>query len=94
MSVTRASFLVRFAEFTNADDALVDAVIAEAAARTPERTWGAKADAGVMYLAAHLLACSPYAAQLKLTAKDGTTWYGRERTRLEGIVGSGFRVTG
>ncbi len=94
MTVTRASFLARYAEFANAEDALVDVLLEEATQRTPERIWGRHTDAGIRYLAAHLMACSPFAAELKLVARDGSSTYSRERTSLEGIVGSGFRVTG
>jgi hypothetical protein len=93
VTVTRAQLLVEFPEFTNTDDGILDARLAEAYRRTPAEVWGDLRDDGVKYLAAHLLAQSPYARELKLMDKDGQTRYGIERKRLESIVATGFRVT-
>lgn len=93
MTISYADFLVEFAEFSNTAEALVQAKLDEAYRRTPARVWGDLEDDGAKYLAAHLLACSPFAAELKLVGKDRSTIYGDERHRLERIVSSGFRVT-
>jgi hypothetical protein len=94
VTVTVASLVSEFPEFARATVAMIQAKIDEAELRTPERIWGAKVDLGVKYLAAHLLAMSPFGRELKLANDDGRTIYGDERTRLERIVSSGFRVTG
>ncbi len=93
MSVTIASFKVRFPEFANTDPALVQAVIDEAAAETPARTWRHKADQGVLQLAAHKLAISPSGQDARLST-DGRSTYLQERERLERqIAYRGPRVT-
>lgn len=91
--LTRAEFLAEFPEFARGATATVDARLAEAYRRSPERVWGDLRDDGAKYLAAHLLAQSPFSAELKLVQADGSTRYGQERARLELIVSSGFRVT-
>ena len=93
MTDAYADFIAEFAEFDGASQTLVVTMIAEAHRRTPATIWGDLEDDGAKYLAAHLLACSPFAAELKLVAKDRSTIYGDERLRLERIVSSGFRVT-
>lgn len=94
MTLSRAEFLARFPEFSGGDTDLIDARMAEAYRRTPEAIWGDLRDDGASYLAAHLLALSPFAQELKLVGTDRRTLYGDERKALEGIVASGFRVTG
>ena len=94
MTISRADFLVEFAEFTGAENALVDAKLAAALLRTPESIWDDLQDEGIKYLAAHMLALSPFARELKLVQDDGQTIYGKQRAELESIVSSGFRVTG
>lgn len=94
MTLSRVEFLERFPEFSGADTVLVDARLAEAYRRTPEAIWGELRDDGASYLAAHLLALSPFAQELKLVSADRRTLYGDERKAMEGIVASGFRVTG
>jgi hypothetical protein len=93
VTITRAQFVEEFAEFARAAPALVDAKLAEAYRRTPERIWGDLTDDGAKYLAAHLVAQSPYARELKLVDKDGQTRYGMQREHLAIVVSSGFRVT-
>lgn len=92
--MTRSDFLAEFAEFANASTALVDAKLAEALRRTPERIWGDMQDDGQKYLTAHLLSLSPFARELKLVQDDGTTIYSKQRGELERIVSMGYRVTG
>jgi hypothetical protein len=94
VTLSSAQFLERFPEFDRASPDLIAARLAEAYRRTPDRIWGDLADDGAGYLAAHLLALSPFAAELKLVGKERTTIYGDERGRLERIVSAGFRVTG
>jgi hypothetical protein len=93
VTITRAAFVEEFEEFTNTSDAVIDAKLAEAYRRTPERVWGDLTDDGAKYLAAHLVAQSPYARELKLVDKDGQTRYGQQRDHLALVVSSGFRVT-
>jgi hypothetical protein len=91
---TVTTFRGRFGEFTNAPTAVVQAAIDEAYRRTPSNVWGGIQDDGAGYLAAHLLALSPRARDMKLANEKGETIYGTERRRLARIVASGARVAG
>jgi hypothetical protein len=94
--VTRAAFIVRHPEFADATlTALVESKLAEASRRTPSTIWGDLEDDGVALLAAHLLCVSPYGVSARLSPQDkeGQTTYGRERDRLEDIVGGAYRVS-
>lgn len=99
MTVTYASFIAEFPEFVDASsEALVTARLTAAALRTPEDVWGDLRDDGIKWLAADLISRSPQGRQLRLVNGGGggqvDTIYSAERARLEGIVSSGFRVTG
>jgi|JI102314A2RNA_FD_contig_121_103807_length_4112_multi_2_in_0_out_0_5 hypothetical protein len=97
MTITVAEFLEEFAEFDPGDsstDALVQAKLNAAYLRTPADIWGDLVDEGAKYLAAHLIATSPFARDLKLVQKTGETSYGVERAKLEGIVACGPRIAG
>lgn len=91
MSATLATFKVQFPEFANSGDPLLQAHL-DAALLEIGPVWGALADQGQMYLAAHKLALSPYGQNAKMVAKDGTTTYQVHYQRLVGIVSSGYRV--
>lgn len=97
MSVTVATFRAEFPEFGDYDvtpDALIQAKLTAAFLRTPLDIWGDLQDDGVKYLAAHLLALSPQARELKMSTLDGNSVYKSTRLEYEGMVASGFRVTG
>jgi hypothetical protein len=97
MTVTVASFLAEFEEFDPGDssrDVLVQAKIDAASLRTNAEVWGDMRDEGIKHLAAHLLALSPYARELKLANNDGETIYLAQRRAMEMAVVSGYRVTG
>jgi hypothetical protein len=56
MAVTAAVLKARFSEFADTADELVEAALAEAELQVSRTAWGeARADAGVTYLAAHIL---------------------------------------
>lgn len=97
MAVTVASFAVSRPEFANtaaSDPDYVQAMIDEASLEVDAEVWGDKADAGIMWLAAHKLALSPYGNNAELVAKDGkTTTYKTHYDALVMQVGHGFRVT-
>lgn len=94
MPVTAVDFVARFPEYTGAPTPLVERCIAEAERRTSAAVWGDLEDDGVRYLAAHLLACSPNAKDMRIKSDPTGSIYLTERRRLERIVASGFRVTG
>ena len=50
MTISRADFLVEFAEFSGAATALVDAKLAAALLRTPDTIWLDLQDEGIKYL--------------------------------------------
>jgi DNA gyrase/topoisomerase IV subunit B len=97
VTVTYASFVAEFPEFNDVSlTAVVTARIATALRQTPDDVWGDLQDDGVKWLAADLISRSPNGRELRLVngnSADGSI-YSAERRRMEGIVASGFRVTG
>lgn len=82
--------------FASTPDPVITLRLAIAEARTPTDIWG-EGDvrlAGVLYLAAHLIALEPGARDMRKGERAGETVYGRERATLEGIVASGYRTAG
>jgi hypothetical protein len=94
MSVSLSTFRAAFPEFKTAPDALVLEKLGEAAIEIKASVWGDFADKGQKYLAAHLIASSPYGGTARLTKDGQSTTYLLEWNRLKRIVSSGFRVTG
>jgi len=94
MAVTPVSFKTARPEFKQLTDAQVQAAIDEATLCVDATVWGNRADMGVSYKAAHLLALSPHgkAARLITRGNEGDTLYNREFMRLARIVGSGYRA--
>jgi hypothetical protein len=86
------AFLVQFPEFASTDINLVESMLAAALLEIDVSVWKAKSDQGQAYLAAHMLAISPFGQNTRLAAKDGATTYWTKFKRLQGIVASGFRV--
>lgn len=90
MALTVSEFLDRFPEFKPAYDntpAMVQNAIDQAHRRTPADIWGDREDDAQGWLAAHLLAISPFGREASLVNQDGSTSYGRQRQRLEYEVG-------
>lgn len=95
MAVDATDLVTRFPEFTpavSANPAMVDAAIAEAARRIDVDVWGTKSDDGTLYLAAHLLAISPFGQNARLQSKAGESTYGNEHARMVREVSAGYRV--
>ena len=91
---TLATFLVSFPEFTSIDSAYVHAKLDEAELQIDPDVWGTLETAGHGYLAAHLLALSPFGNTAKLdVSKSVTTTYERHYRRLVGMVTQGIRST-
>lgn len=91
-----ADFRTRFPEFQNVPDSAVAGHLAGAALEIDLLMWGAKADEGHCYLAAHKLVLSPW-GQGARTAKEGVylkgqTLYWQEYSRLMRMVATGPRV--
>lgn len=84
--LTLEEFLERFPEFESTgstNPGFVQRKLDEAWRRTPAAAWGDKAQDAHGYLAAHLLAISPFGRDARMASKDGTTTYGNERIRME-----------
>lgn len=87
---------MQFPEFAGPDATYVQAALDAAALEVPSAIWGAKADQGIYYLAAHKLASAPFGNNAKTTvpASPGVvTTYMLEFRRLQRQVSSGYRVT-
>jgi len=93
MAVTLGAFTTQFKEFQGVDPTLLQAQL-DAAALSVDRTiWGAKADQGTYYLAAHMLALSPFGQNARMVDAKGQTTYWVHFRRLRSEVTSGFRVS-
>ena len=84
MAWTPTTFKARWEEFSATADALITAVLAEAALECDARVYGDSYDHAVGLLTAHKLSISPGGQQARLEAKggDGTTTYLAELNRL------------
>lgn len=91
---TATTFRAVLPEFTRATDALIESRIAMAQERTPSDVWGVLQGQGILYLAAHLLAMLPEAKDMRKGEPVGESAYGRQRTFLERVVSSGYRIAG
>jgi hypothetical protein len=95
VAVTVDSFKQTFDEFRKADNALVEAKLKLARLRVAASVWGAKADGGVLYLTAHLLALAPAGQNLKLKPETAAkTVYLIEFDRMKLEVTYGLRTAG
>ncbi len=95
MAVTVQSFKQTFDEFRKTDDALVDAKMKLARLRVAPSVWGPKADGGVLYLTAHLLALAPAGENMKLKPENAAkTVYLIEFDRMKLEVTYGLRTAG
>ena len=97
MTVTYASFLNRFPEFTPHPEGIVNGAISEASADASSDVFGDQTDRAVKYLAAHIVAIQLAQMGIQIGATDGkvygkgleATQYGQEFKRmLETVAGS------
>ncbi len=88
-----SEFRARFPEFGNgtngASDALVQSKLDAADALVHPETWGDLARHGAYQKAAHLVALSPYGADMRLSSDNGQTIYGVEFDRMLSTVPRG-----
>jgi len=88
-----AQIKVRFPEFVNVPDAVVQAVIDDVAVEFDTRVWGKYLNKGMAYLVAHVLTLSPYGQQARIAAKAGSsTTYFQEYQRMLSVVATGCMV--
>lgn len=92
MAVNADLIRAEFPEFDELTDPEIDPKIADAALCVNSETWGDRADIGVKYMTAHLLAISPLGEQAKLVAKTGQTTYLMTFEKYKRSVASGCRV--
>lgn len=89
---TYATFIVAHKEFAQADSATVEAALAETELEVDETTAGDQATALHGWRTAQRLALSPWGAQAKLSAEDGTTIYDRRLEALARRIGGSYRM--
>jgi hypothetical protein len=92
VAVTVNQFIVRFAEFCDADKDLVQACIDDAELMIDRSWYGDKADMAVRYKAAHLLAINPLGEMARLEKDKHSTTYGKIFSKIKGSIGAGCRV--
>jgi len=92
LAVTYATFLVRFPEFAQAPQTLVEASLADAELMVDRDVYGAKADMAVGFYAAHLVATNPLGEMARLDKKSDRTTYLVHFERVRRSIGTGFRV--
>ena len=85
-------FKTRYPEFATTADALLLAVIDDAAGMFAANVMGAQHTQAVMAQAADFLARSPFARDMKLVLKDGSTAYSDHVERLRRISAIGIRA--
>lgn len=93
--LSSADIKARFPELVDAADALVESKIAQASRSIDPKVWGALVDDGVAYLAAHLLALSPFGTNAGLRLGGGAnqkTVYGDTLEAMQRRVGTAFRT--
>lgn len=73
--MTVATLLERFPEFTDVNEVLVSAKLAEAGRRVSASVTGDLYQDLVAYLAAHLIATSPQGQQARLASEAGSSTY-------------------
>ncbi len=95
MAVTLVRFRNTFPEFRNTEDHEIEAKIAIAVLRVSAGVWGAKTDAGVLYLTAHMVALAPAGQNAKLKPENAakTIYWVEYRAMMRGVT-YGHRVAG
>jgi len=86
-----AEFRAMFPEFPTgtAEDLHVTAKLSAASLNIDADVWGDRARIGGLYLAAHLLATSPFGMAARLASADGTSTYGNQYEKWVATIGAG-----
>jgi hypothetical protein len=71
---------------------MIESALAEATRGVDPQIWDTKADDGIRWYTAHLLAISPFGQQARLVSEAGESTYGKRWRELSLEVSSGFRV--
>ena len=92
MAVTLASLRAAHPEFVDLPDGVAQDAIDQATRRHDTEVWGDIVDDGILLLACHLIAISPFGAQAQLVIqRDGDSIYGVLWRELCRTVGASFR---
>lgn len=89
MSLDAATFKINRPEFASVDDPVIDAAITKATQLCPSSRWGDLQDQGIELRTAKALALSPFARNMSLASKDGSTVYDDELAMLVRTVAAG-----
>lgn len=89
MSLDAETFKINRPEFAAVDDPVVEAAITKATQLCPASRWGALRDQGIELRTAKALALSPFARNMALVSKDGSTVYDDELMMLIRSVAAG-----
>lgn len=95
--VSFADFIAQFPEFDGCTEAFVQRFLDDAETRINRAVWDAsstkpKGDIGQKYLAAHLIALSPFGQQARLASESGATTYQAHYAALKREVALGVCV--
>lgn len=92
MALVLSDFRIRFPEFLNVADTLVEAKLAEALHAVNDSVWGDEADTGQGLMAAHLLSVAPGGVQARLASDKAATTYARQYRDMVDRLTCGLRV--
>jgi hypothetical protein len=95
VAVTVDSFQQTFSEFRKTDRGEIEAKLKLARLEVASDIWGSRADAGVLYMTAHLLALAPAGQNAKLKPQNAAqTVYLQHFDRMKRAVAFGRRTAG
>jgi hypothetical protein len=94
VAATLAQFRNTFSEFRSTEDAEIEAKLVLARLEVNTTVWGPRADAGVLYMAAHKIALAPAGQNAKLKPENAAkTVYLMEFNRMKRAVTLGVART-
>jgi len=89
VAIDAATFKINRPEFASVDDPVVESAIDKATQLCPVSRWGSLQDQGIELRTAKALALSPFARNMALASKDGSTVYDEELAMLIRTVAAG-----
>lgn len=93
MAVSVRKLKAEFPEFRDTDPVLIQRAIRDATLQIESSVWGAKADAGISYLAADIITSGPHGEQARLKKDSNVTTYKDHYERLKRQVTVGLGRT-
>ncbi len=85
-----ATFRVLYPEFRTAEDPIVEGRLADAALELDADLYDTRLDEAQGYLAAHMLAVSPFGRSARMVNEDGSTTYQKRLNRVLRVSLVGF----